>query len=282
MITRLINIYFNNNYNYDLKDLWKNNLDKKEYDRQLSEHCSILTYLNENFISPIKNNLKKGITVIDIGCGCGLWVIDNANNFKNSVFIGIDIVNYFPNDKQKIPQNVNFYIYDFLKDDIHKIFGNNSVEFIYQRHMIVSYKFNDWDIAIKKIYNLLKTNAYVEFVEFDIKNSKVGPLTKEINDCVIEILKENDYDVDISVNLKYKLINNGFNNNNIFIRHEYIPLNDCYLKEDFILGYIRLKEIIMTKLKIRENKFNNILNKIKKEWDKENSYIKLLVISAKK
>lgn len=265
---------------FDIKTLWKDNLDKKEYDRQLSEHYGILTYLNDNFITPIKKQMDEGINVLDVGCGCGIWTLDNARNFERSIFIGIDIVNYFPDNT--IPKNVNFYRYNFLDEDFHEIIKYNSFEFIYSRHMITSYTINDWDVAIGKIYKILKIGGYVEFVEFDIKNSTVGPLTKKINDCILKILKNNKNDIDISINLENNLINNGFNEKNIVIKYKNISLNDCYFKEDFILGYMRLKKGIMNILNISENKFDDILEKIKKEWDTNQSYIRLLIVSAKK
>ncbi|RUP46601.1 S-adenosyl-L-methionine-dependent methyltransferase [Jimgerdemannia flammicorona] len=51
---------------------------------------------SRNYVAPLDELLARGAKVLDLGCGPGVWVIDMANDFPASEFIGLDMCDIWP------------------------------------------------------------------------------------------------------------------------------------------------------------------------------------------
>ncbi|CAG8499242.1 14292_t:CDS:2 [Ambispora leptoticha] len=125
----------------------------------------------------ISNLLKEGKSnILDIGCSSGGWLLDMADEFKNSVFVGLDIkAAEFPKDS---PPNVAFIECNVL-DQIP--FPENTFDYVHQSGMLPSYKANEWRVVLRDIVRVLKPGGYVEISELDFRYNKAGPVTKKIH-----------------------------------------------------------------------------------------------------
>lgn len=85
--------------------------------------------------------LEKGITVLDSGCGPGAWTIDVAKEFPNSTFHGVDITaSYLP--EGEIPENCHFGLANVAE----KIpYPDNYFDYVHQRLLVFGLGAEDWD-----------------------------------------------------------------------------------------------------------------------------------------
>ena len=108
--------------------------------------------IHEDFLSYMKtkNNIK---TVIEIGCGAGVYPINHSYLFKNMEYTGIDISGSAI-DFCKKNSTFEFHAGDFLKMDFHKkydlVFSHSVIDHVY-----------DIDLFLTKITQICKKYAYV-------------------------------------------------------------------------------------------------------------------------
>ncbi|KAI8800300.1 S-adenosyl-L-methionine-dependent methyltransferase [Cladochytrium replicatum] len=66
--------------------------DVKEGQRQnLHHHLVRQLYGNNNYAGVSEEALKRGITVLDVGCGTGIWLAEMNRDFPNGTYYGVDI-----------------------------------------------------------------------------------------------------------------------------------------------------------------------------------------------
>ncbi|CAJ0759337.1 22422_t:CDS:2 [Entrophospora sp. SA101] len=71
--------------------------DNEEHDRLQRQHFLFRYLWKSNFSSPMEDLLKRGnCKTLDIGCGPGAWLMECANDYPRSDFVGIDVVASFP------------------------------------------------------------------------------------------------------------------------------------------------------------------------------------------
>lgn len=93
-----------------------------------------------NFHAPIEEKLRKGIKVLDSGCGPGTWTLEMAEAYKESKFHGIDCSAIFPDNIK--PSNVEFAVANLAKP---LPFEDNFFDYIYQRLVFLGLTSEDWD-----------------------------------------------------------------------------------------------------------------------------------------
>ncbi|RIA93888.1 S-adenosyl-L-methionine-dependent methyltransferase [Glomus cerebriforme] len=172
--------------------------DKNEVDRLELSHDLFKYAFGGNYSSPIQNKLEDGIAVLDIGCGTGKWIIDNAMDYPKSTFIGIDMSPIFP--KENKPQNAGFIECDVLYG---LPFPSNTFDFVHQRLLCTAFSEKQWITVIKEIMRVLKPSGYVEFMESDpLKFHNSGPCTREIMKKVKQFYKSQDICMNVPSKLK--------------------------------------------------------------------------------
>lgn len=104
--------------------------------------------------APIGDNPQ---TVLDIGCGTGIWAIEFADLHPSADVIGIDLS---PIQPSFVPPNCRFEV-----DDINKewTFGENTFDFIHIRYMTGTVP--DWPELLRKAQRHLKSGGWIEHVE---------------------------------------------------------------------------------------------------------------------
>ncbi|KAG9288819.1 hypothetical protein G9A89_001143 [Geosiphon pyriformis] len=111
-----------------------------------------------NFNSPIEERLlNQSLTVLDIGCGTGGWILDMAKNYPNSKFIGIDMSPVFP--KENLPENVEFLECNVL-DGLP--FEDDTFDLVHERLVGMALTNSQWKIVIENELRLIKLDGWIE------------------------------------------------------------------------------------------------------------------------
>lgn len=190
--------------------------DNPEIGRLNDQHYFLKYTFNGNYKVPIKNLLQDGIKVLDVGCGSGVWCLDMAYEFDNSIYWGMDISEKFPNNIK--PLNCNFKVGNIIKEFP---LESNYFDFIHQRLLVAGIPAKDWINVINNIKIGLKNNGWLQLVECYLEPYNAGPKFKKLMDCGINILEDNKLDPYIAKKLKNILIQD---NNFININEETIDI----------------------------------------------------------
>ncbi|KAI8974694.1 S-adenosyl-L-methionine-dependent methyltransferase [Pilobolus umbonatus] len=193
--------------------------DNDEADRLHQQHWIMRYAFQCNYHAPIKDQLEKGIAVLDAGCGPATWTFEMAESFPNSKFTGVDVSFVFPEAIR--PPNVDFEICSIAKD---LPFPDNSFDFYFQRFLILGLTASDWEAALKNAFRVLKPGAYIEVTEPTLKQYyHAGPKTAAIQDIMSAVMLKKGLVPEAGPQLERMLTEAGFINVTVNIRP--LPIN---------------------------------------------------------
>ncbi|CAG8439664.1 11461_t:CDS:2 [Funneliformis mosseae] len=172
--------------------------DEIEIGRLELSHILLKNAFGNNFSSPVHNKLRDGISVLDVGCGAGRWVLENAENYPKSTFVGIDMSPIFPTDDK--PQNAGFIECNVLDGGLP--FPSNTFDFVHQKLLYAAFSEKQWLLVIKEIARVLKPSGYAEFMEMGPLLHNSGPHAKKTHEKFFRYYEANGLCFDIADKLK--------------------------------------------------------------------------------
>lgn len=95
---------------------------------------------DSNYQAPLTDQLEKGITVLDSGCGPATWTFEMGEAWPNSTFHGIDASCVFPENIK--PANVEFVLGNIAKEIP---YADNTFDYVHQRLLLLGLTNDDWD-----------------------------------------------------------------------------------------------------------------------------------------
>ena len=151
-----------------------------EFARLNLEHCFLRFQWQSNFSSPMEQRLLSGgLTILDVGCGSGAWVLDMAREYHPSnTFIGIDRSSNFPDEDTRLP-NTGFIGCNLL-DGIP--FPDSTFDFVCER-FVVQFDLTEaqWKYLFSEMKRVLKPGGYLEIMEYRVGYDSPGPMTQARN-----------------------------------------------------------------------------------------------------
>ncbi|CAG8498255.1 7677_t:CDS:2 [Dentiscutata heterogama] len=166
-----------------------NETSKSSFDTDISEekrlqslHDYMSNLWQSKFFSPMQQKLVSGaVKVLDVGCGTGAWIIDMANKYPHTKFIGLDVSPTFSNSP--LPYNVEFVQADLLKG---LPFDDNTFDFVYMSNLVRYLSTKQWeDIVIKELVRVSKPYAFIEVMEGDLTLHNKGPVTTKLHEAFL-------------------------------------------------------------------------------------------------
>ncbi|KAL4891126.1 S-adenosyl-L-methionine-dependent methyltransferase [Aspergillus ambiguus] len=129
--------------------------DKPEQDRlDMVNHIYYRILNNRFFLAPIN---PRGMKILDIGTGTGIWALQMADEYPAiRMIVGNDLS---PIQPSWSPENVKFVVDDVEKDWVER----EPFDFIHCRYMAGSIK--DWPRLIRQCYQNLKPGGWLELQE---------------------------------------------------------------------------------------------------------------------
>ncbi|CAG8733972.1 13573_t:CDS:2, partial [Funneliformis mosseae] len=171
--------------------------DSQESDRLNMQHYLYRHVWKGNFSSPMTKELTEGNTsVLDIGCGPGFWLLDMAQKYPLSSFVGIDISPTFPSPNQ-IPSNAIFLQHNILETE-GLPWPPNTINFVYKRFMALSLTQKDTFKLINEIVRITKSNGWIEIMDY----------TYSLKNCVIKFHESDNIKVPSSNDIRNLLEGN--------------------------------------------------------------------------
>lgn len=122
-------------------------------------------------------DLERGITVLDAGCGSGRWLLDMAQDYPNSTFVGVDQEEVSP--MSDVPSNCNF-----MRGNILNLpFADNTFDFTFQRLLLFAFTPAEWEIAVSELVRVTKPGGWVELFEASPQLERAPPEETYWREC---------------------------------------------------------------------------------------------------
>ncbi|KAI8067609.1 S-adenosyl-L-methionine-dependent methyltransferase [Gongronella butleri] len=176
--------------------------DEEEIDRLHLLHFMVRFAIQGNYLAPVTDHLRKGATVLDIGCGPGSWTMEIAGEYPKSTIVGVDMASMFPKDIK--PLNCQFYQCDVLRG---LPFQDATFDYVFMRFMGHGIERDQWPTVLQDILRVLKPGGWMEIVEFDLELHRPGPVTKQYNQQLISLMEARNLDPHCGRKLKDQLHN---------------------------------------------------------------------------
>jgi SAM-dependent methyltransferase len=248
-------------------------------DKENSEHYVLKLANDSNYLSPLKDQLEKGIRVLDVGCSSGQWLLDMASEYPKSVFVGVDKALVFP---KEYPKNVEFIQHDMLQG---LPFKDGTFDFIFQRKMLMSYFANEWDFVIAEEKRLLRPGGYMEFSESTTDIYRPGAVAAKLFEGMNKIILNAGYDRMIGPELPDHLMSAGLTS--IHSKCISIPLGWSgpvgeLFKEDIRLAFEAKSGYLATTMNWPIEEVEKMVRRAPREWSRNRSWMNWYIVFAKK
>ncbi|CAO3685998.1 unnamed protein product [Rhizopus stolonifer] len=118
--------------------------------------------LQRNVLTSVREslNFEKGVSVLDIGCGSGVWIMDMIQDFPNCTYDGCDIVDV-------ISKKLDVKQFTFREGNVlHGLpYPDNTFDFVHMRLLVYALREEEWPVAIKEAIRVVKPGGMLQLVE---------------------------------------------------------------------------------------------------------------------
>ncbi|CAG8469454.1 2308_t:CDS:2 [Acaulospora morrowiae] len=241
---------------------------EEHIDRIQLRHVLFRYVWQGNFSSPLDEELKRGIRVLDIGCGSGSWVLDMSAQYPNSSFIGIDMCSdYFPS--KDLPSNVHFQKLNVL-DGLP--FADGEFDFVHSRFLVQYLTELQWNEFIKELIRVTRSKGWIELMEMDMIFHNAGPHSTKLQDSTINYFQNQGIQAVISTSLQtYLRSTDAFTLINY--DHRSSPLGrwagrlGVYTLIYFSLAYKNMMRVLPKYMNINEDEYCVLLERFRGECE---------------
>lgn len=180
--------------------------DEAELERiDIKHHVIMLLSGGHLHLAPLISPAK----ILDLGTGTGIWAMEMADQYPDSLVIGTDLS---PIQPKWVPDNIRFEIDDVESRDW--TWRENYFDYIHSRFMIAS--ISSWPALLRKAFKHCKPGGYVELQELDPRFvSDDGSLKQDSALCywsekICEAAQEYNRPIPVFTEYKAWLENAGF------------------------------------------------------------------------
>ncbi|CAG8450186.1 12742_t:CDS:2 [Ambispora leptoticha] len=256
--------------------------DDEEANRLSRYHDAIKDIWGGLFNSPVEEKLRQGARVIDIGCGSGIWILDMAQQYPNSTFVGIDISPILPSEG--CPTNVKFVQHNVL-DGLP--FANSSFDLVHEKFMTGAFTETQWkEKIIPEMIRLARPDGWVESLECEITSSDES-VTMRVTKALHDFMRLKGMNPTIG-----KEIPHIFENTNAFLEiRDQLKIIDLGTKHDksaeeslkfYIGGLKSAKGFLANSMNVTPEDYDALLETIYFETEKHSTYCNQYRICAHK
>ncbi|CEG75936.1 hypothetical protein RMATCC62417_10907 [Rhizopus microsporus] len=109
-------------------------------------------------------DFEKGITVLDLECGYGVWIMDMVQDYPNCTYHGCAIVD-------AIHKNMNVNQLTFTLGNVVKglPYEDNTFDFVRMRFFVLALREEEWPAAISKIIRVTKPGGMIQMSEIEFE-----------------------------------------------------------------------------------------------------------------
>ncbi|KAG0738677.1 hypothetical protein G6F57_012239 [Rhizopus arrhizus] len=136
--------------------------DDEEQKRLTGQHFLFKEFFEGNISRSVREALdfEKGISVLDVGCGSGVWIMDMINDYPNCTYHGCDIV-----DTTNKILKVDQFTYNYGNVLVGLPYEDNTFDFVHMRFFALALRKEEWPIALKEAVRVVKPGGRIQLTE---------------------------------------------------------------------------------------------------------------------
>ncbi|KAI8804945.1 S-adenosyl-L-methionine-dependent methyltransferase [Cladochytrium replicatum] len=136
--------------------------DSKDLSHQLI--CHLFDGHNAPFVPEAL--LRRGLKVLDVGCGSGNWVMEMADAYPLGEFVGLDVrTGDWDSEREESLSNLKFVRGNVLK---RLPFEDNTFDYVHQQHLLSWVPEGLCPYVIAELTRVLKPGGYIDLIETPI------------------------------------------------------------------------------------------------------------------
>ncbi len=135
--------------------------DQGEVKRLNFEHYALRAAFQKSHFAPVEDPL----TILDVGCGTGLWAYEICNEFPRARVVGFDL----EIQESRGSPDQYFFAEGNLLNGIP--LANDSFDFVHQRMLLAAIPSISWPFVARELERVTRPGGWVELVEmnFDVE-----------------------------------------------------------------------------------------------------------------
>src|SRR5579871_6092935 len=131
--------------------------DQQEDQRLHFQHYALHHAFGNHYLAPLSPQTR---TILDVGCGTGIWAIDMAHQFPQAQIVGIDIT--LTSLPAVLPETCVFCRADVLQG---LPFADQQFSFTHQRLMVLAIPAGQWSPLVRELVRVTRAQGWLELLE---------------------------------------------------------------------------------------------------------------------
>ncbi|KAI8799881.1 S-adenosyl-L-methionine-dependent methyltransferase [Cladochytrium replicatum] len=169
----------------------------------LQHHLFREMFGGPNYSGVTEEQLKKGLRVLDIGCGTGIWLAEMHRDFPNGTYFGVDLITtQWAETFKDLSENKIALMQANVLERLP--FEDDSFDYVHQRMLVSGIPVAKWPHVISEIARVLKPGGVAdltelggEFLSHEPKNQRDRDMWK----FILELFNARGIDLKIPENL---------------------------------------------------------------------------------
>ncbi len=213
--------------------------DALEDQRLNYQHRALYKTLSNHYLVPLVPNSPN--TILDVGTGTGIWLIEMSTLFPQAHIIGVDVA--LSSLPKPVPLNCIFAQANILQG---LPFPDQQFTFTHQRLLVAAIPALQWPRAVRELVRVTCVGGWVELLEIGDVIQNAGPATKRLLTWMTNVSKTLGFEMEVLRHLGDLLKQAGCSD----IETQEIPVplgawagsTGQMMKTDVLYGYNAIKD----------------------------------------
>src|SRR5579885_3625661 len=237
--------------------------DEEEDFRLNFQHYALYHAIGNHYVAPISPPLPL---ILDVGTGTGIWCMEMARLFPDSVVVGIDL-----SDRSFKPPSQDNCLLRIGNVVSGLPFPDDFFSFTHQRLLVAGITAENWPRAVRELVRVTRPGGWIELVEASRLVEGAGPATARMQELLETVSKTRGFDGEIIRHLGDLLQQAGLQH--VEMQPIPIPVGDWagrvgqMMKRDLLSVVSALKGRYSALAGVSEAEFDQMMQAMAQEWE---------------
>ncbi|KAI8814331.1 S-adenosyl-L-methionine-dependent methyltransferase [Cladochytrium replicatum] len=143
----------------------------------LQHHLVRQRYDGQNYRGISQEELERGVKVLDVGCGSGIWLAEMQRDFPKGEYVGLDIqrTEWVEAFQELSGNKITLVEGDVLR----KLpFDDQTFDYVHMQNMFAAIPAGRWPDVIAELFRIGKPGAFIDLVEIEVPDFPNEPPTE--------------------------------------------------------------------------------------------------------